>query len=65
MALTHNDLVDWTHLHDVLELLIHVPQSKLTYVHLYIITCKPGSISAVFENNHNQVTHLRSAITLV
>ena len=26
----HNDLVDGPHLHDVLELFVHVPQSELT-----------------------------------
>ena len=28
--LTHNDLVEGSHLHDVLKLFVHVSQSKLT-----------------------------------
>ncbi len=30
MLLAHNNLVDRAHLHNVLELFVHVPQSKLT-----------------------------------
>ena len=30
--LTHNDLVEGAHLHDVLKLFVHVTQSKLTCV---------------------------------